>query len=140
MFYVNINIAIITLIFLCIHRIDYHLGNESMPIFEKKGRYSEYTTSRLVDIITDKDCVDPDRVCKRVPIRVQSNVSFVIDMDVVKNPLDLRADDNGAWIHNGLRTIWLSVNRKGEMEILSRKGRPKMTICGGAKLYCLKRT
>ena len=71
MFYVNINIAIITLIFLCIHRIDYHLENESMPIFEKKGRYSEYTTSRLVDIITDNDYVNPDRVCKRV----QSNVS-----------------------------------------------------------------
>ena len=44
-----------------------------------------------------------------VPVRVQSNVSFVIDMDIIKNPMDLRADDNGAWVHNGLRTVWLLI-------------------------------
>lgn len=122
------------------YRIDYHLGNQLMPIFEKRDRYSEYATSYLVDIIAGQKSVDPGHVCTVVPIRVQSNVSFVVDMDAIKNPLDLRADDNGAWLHNGIRTIWLSVSKRGDVEILSRKGRPKMSISGGAKLYCMRRT
>ena len=46
--------------------------------------------------LSPKKSVDPDRVCTTVPIRVQNNASFIVDMGVVKNPLDLRADDNGA--------------------------------------------
>ena len=38
------------------YRIEYYLGNESVPIFEKKERYSEYATSRLEDIITENEC------------------------------------------------------------------------------------
>ena len=111
-----------------------------MPIFEKKERYSENATSSLVDIILGKNSPNRDRVCTTVPIRVQSNMSFVIDMNAIQNPLDLRADDNGDWLHNGLRTICLSISKRGNVEILSKNGRPKMNISWGAKLYCMKRT
>ena len=63
--------------------------------------------------LSPKKSVDPDRVCTTLPIQVQSNASFIVDMGVVKNPLDLRADNNGTWVHNGPRTIWLSMNKKG---------------------------
>ena len=40
-------------VMLYVYGIQHYLGNKSMPIF--KERYSEYTT-RLVDIITEKEC------------------------------------------------------------------------------------
>ena len=93
-----------------------------------------------MSVLLGKDSPLPQTVCKSVPVRVQENLSFVVSMDNVKDPLDLRADDNGVWVHKGIRTLWISVDSGGRTEILSRKGRPKMKISGGAKLYCMKKS
>ena len=46
------------------------------------------------------------------------------DMENIKDSMDLRADDNGAWLHNGLQCVWVSVC-KNKVEILSRKKQKK---------------
>ena len=126
-----------TVLFYCdIHcRIEYYLDNEDLPFFEKPVGYKEYTTSKLVNILLGKN-IDKSVVCSKVPMRNQRNATFIIDMENIKDSMDLRVDDNGAWLHNGLRSMWVSVC-KSKVEILSRKKRPKCQLSGGAKLYCL---
>ncbi len=117
--------------------IEYHLGNDKYPIWERCANYREYPTSEVVRLLMGKD-VPPECVCSSVPTRAQSNMSFVVNMKNVKDPKDLRADDNGVWIHKGLRSLWISVSGQ-KVDILSRKGRPKFRLGGSAKMFCVKK-
>ena len=66
-----------------------------------------------MDVLLGKKIPTPKVICQSIPVRVQENLSFVVSMDNVKDPLDLRADDNGVWIHKGVRSIWSSVDVGG---------------------------
>ena len=74
------------------------------------------------------------------PTLVQCNASFVVNMENVKNPLNLRADDNGVWVHNGVHTLWLAVRKSRKFEIPSRGPKPAMHINSSAKLYYMKKS
>ena len=87
--------------------------------FEKPVRYEEYTTLKLVNILLGKS-IDKSLVCSRVPMHNQTNATFIIDVENIKDLMDLRADDNGAWFHNGLRCVWVSVC-KNKVEILLKE-------------------
>jgi len=119
------------------YSVEYHLGNKKFPILERSTQYREYPTSELVRLLRGKD-VPAECVCSSVPTRAQSNVSFLVNLDNVKDPMDLRADDNGVWTHKGLRSLWVSVSARS-VEILSRKGRPKFKLAGAAKMFCIKK-
>ena len=43
----------------------------------------------------------PDKVCTCKPTSVTYSSVFVVDLSCVKSIDDLRADDNGAWLHSG---------------------------------------
>ena len=45
--------------------------------------------------------VPSDRICHSKPTRVTYSSVFVIDLSCVGRLDDLRADDNGAWVHGG---------------------------------------
>ena len=45
--------------------------------------------------------VPPDRICTRKPTGVIQNSVFVVDLSCVRCLEDLRADDNGVWVHGG---------------------------------------
>ena len=45
--------------------------------------------------------VPPDRVCKRKPTGITLNGVFVVDLTCIRRLEDLRADDNGVWVHGG---------------------------------------
>ena len=45
--------------------------------------------------------VPPDKVCTCKPTSVTYSSVFVVDLSCVKSINDLRADDNGAWLHSG---------------------------------------
>ena len=66
--------------------------------------YKEYTTSKLVNIFLDKSIV-----CSWVPMHNQMTATFIIDMENIKDSMDLITDDNGAWLHNSLWCVWVSV-------------------------------
>ena len=36
-------------------------------------------------------------VCSKQPVRVCQNVSFIVDLHMLDDPLDIRADINGVW-------------------------------------------
>ena len=45
--------------------------------------------------------VPADRICSRKPTSVRYGSVFIVDLSCVKSILDLRADDNGVWLHGG---------------------------------------
>jgi len=45
--------------------------------------------------------VPADRICKRKPTAVRYSAVFVVDLSCVNSIEDLRADDNGVWLHGG---------------------------------------
>ena len=54
-----------------------------------------------MDIITGTG--HGNRICSKVPIGTDKNVTFVIDTTRLKSPEDIRADDLGVWRNNGVR-------------------------------------
>ena len=86
-----------------------HLDNEDLPLFEKPVGYKEYTTSKLVNILLGKS-INKSLVCSRVPMRNQTNATFIIDMENIKDSIDLRADDNGAWLHNAWPMVCVGIS------------------------------
>ncbi len=104
-----------------LYSVEYHLGSEKFPIWERCTHYREYPTSEIVGLLMGKD-VPPEFVCSSVPTRAQSNMSFIVNMKSVKDPMDLRADDNGVWKHKGLRSLWVSVSGRKVDVPSSRSG------------------
>ena len=45
--------------------------------------------------------VPPDRICKRKPAGIAQNSVYVVDLSCIRRLEDLRADDNGVWVHGG---------------------------------------
>ena len=45
--------------------------------------------------------IPADRICQRKPTSITYSSVFVVDLSCVRCIDDLRADDNGAWIHGG---------------------------------------
>ena len=45
--------------------------------------------------------VPPSKICTRKPTSVTYSSVFVVDLSCIKYIDDLRADDNGVWLHSG---------------------------------------
>lgn len=55
----------------------------------------------------------PDLVSTAVPMGVQQNASFIVDLDALPNRKDLFSDDNGSWKMTGARLKFFTVKKEG---------------------------
>ena len=55
----------------------------------------------------------PDLVSIAVPMGVQENASFIVDLDSLPNCKDLFSDDNGSWKTTGARLKFFRVQKEG---------------------------
>ena len=55
----------------------------------------------------------PDLVSTAVPVGVQQNASFIVDLDALRNRKDLLSDDNGSWKMTGAGLKFFTVNKEG---------------------------
>ena len=62
-----------------------------------------------------------DMVCTEMPIGCQTNSTFLLDTSYFQNPLDIRADDNGKWHHNGRKSEFIGVDDDGDVYDLEEK-------------------
>ena len=60
-----------------------------------------------------------------MPLGIKDDATFIIDTSKLKSPDDIRADDLGVWVNNGVRRVWLTCNVSAQsvsgIEILGRK-------------------
>ena len=74
-------------------RADYYNDNMHLPVFER-GR-TEYAVSELASILL---CgVQEDKVCKKQPVSVEHNCSFVVDLSCVMDATDLKVSGRIGW-------------------------------------------
>ena len=71
-----------------------------------------------------------NKICCKVPIGIQKNAVFVIDATRLKSPDDIRADDLGVWVNNGVRRSFLTCKSVGntisKVEVVSKE--PNMPL------------
>ena len=101
--------------------VNHYQGNLQLPIYEL-GR-KEYMVSELVSILLGN--IDQKRICKTQPLCVEKSCSFVVDLQCVSDPNDLRADDNGVWRHSGVRKTYIILNDTKKIICQSREQPPK---------------
>ena len=108
--------------------VDHYQGNLELPIYELGRR--EYTVSELVSILLGK--VDRERICKTQPLCVEQSCSFIVDLQCVCDPNDLRADDNGVWKHSGVCKTYIILNDTKKITHQSREQPPKQAKDSGS--------
>ena len=62
-------------------------------------------------------------ICHEQPLHVNKNVSFVIDMNSLDDPNDLKADENGVWKRMGSPVAYISIYRKEGVDYIYRRSK-----------------
>ena len=57
--------------------------------------------------------VPNNKICTQQPVYIQRDVSFVIDLNCLEDPRDIRTDENGSWIRKGSPVGYASVSTDG---------------------------
>jgi len=80
---------------------------ETLPIYGTSSNGCSYSDAVRILLNPNKD-----RVCTKLPIYIEQNCSFVVDLKSLQDPDDLKSDDCGHWIHNGRKStsvaVWLA--------------------------------
>lgn len=76
----------------------------------------KWTRSKELDTLTKllvTDSVPSAKLCSKQPVQVCRNASFVVDLHMLDDPLDIRADENGVWKRKGSPVAYVSVHTNG---------------------------
>ena len=60
---------------------------------------------------------NPELISSRVPLTVQDNATFIIDLDSLANRKDVFSDDNGAWLMKGNRVKFHSLVKDSDGQV-----------------------
>ena len=66
------------------------------------------SSSEILNIILGKE--HENKITDKVPIGVKKNATYVIDTSKLASPNDVRADDLGVWVNNGVRRTFVTCN------------------------------
>lgn len=95
----------------------------ALPVYQWTMRKQHFSVAELARIMLTNS-TPSSRVCTKQPCYVQHNVTFVIDVNKLEDPLDIRADQNGTWIRKGSPIAYVSIHSKDGVTCVYR--RPKM--------------
>lgn len=71
---------------------------DEFPIYEVPPE--KYSAERIIKVLLDPK-IDDKKICKQRPINIQSSSTFVVDLNFLKDPDDVKKDNFGVWHHNG---------------------------------------
>ena len=80
-----------------------------------------------------------EKVCRVQPVSIQHSCTFVVDLNCIADPNDLRADDCGVWKHKGLRKTWVIVDEECKVVYQRREHPPSLRTDQPGHLYLLSR-
>ena len=78
--------------------VSYYNEDRRLPIYS--NRKDGFLLSEIGNVLVCKN-ISKDRICCTQPVNVVSNVSFVVDVQSLDDPNDLKADENGVWERKG---------------------------------------
>lgn len=103
--------------------------------------YSSSTHYPYSDAVTILLNCAANKVCSKHPVLVEQNASFIVDLDQLDHPDDIKSDDCGHWIHNGRKSTKIAVwKRNGVVvRVLSTAKTRKSQPDENSELYTLVR-
>lgn len=84
--------------------------------------------------------------CTSVPLHVQTTSSFLLNTSNLASANDVKCDDNGSWVNNGVRKLWLTIHLPDNDDDDDITSSPSVTVeqRGGNRpnrsYWCLTRT
>ena len=101
--------------------------------------FNTESASSLVSLLLEHK-TQSRHICQSVPKNVTYNGTFVINTSHLRNLEDIKCDDMGSWINNGVRKLYLNVvnhesAKKIKVEIIKRGGKQP-----SRRHWCLTRT
>lgn len=119
-------------------KIEYLQGDQDLPMWYTSVR-SLSSTDIVRAVLFETEYIKP-WVCRKQPLSVNRNATFLVDLTLLPSPKDIFADDMGVWKHTGSPSQYFEVkkNRYGGLkEIVSLgKKRPKRMTEG---IYRIKK-
>ena len=84
--------------------------------------------------------IHEEEICKSVPRNVESNGNFLVSTESLKCVEDIKCDDGGSWVNNGVRKVYLHIRnekdcKKMKVEVVKRGGKAPDDQC-----WCLTHT
>ena len=91
---------------------EYFQDNPDLPIFERISttRKRLYSVEDVTRILLSPSLRSSDFVCTKVPITVNENIAFIVNLDKLDDRKDVLSDDMGVWKHNGVDTSHVRVS------------------------------
>ena len=100
------------------------LYNGELPVYRWNQLKEHYTLDCLANVLLT-DTVPPFSICSKQPVHVCRNVSFVVDLHKLDDPVDVRTDENGVWVRKGSPIAYVSVHsKKGKTRFFRRTKKP----------------
>ena len=73
-----------------------------------------YTGERILEILLNSKR-ESSRICHQRPTIIENSSTFVIDLDSLKHPDDVKKDEFGRWVYNGSHVqTYLAWKEKGD--------------------------
>ena len=78
----------------------------------------KYSAEAIVRTLLDPR-IDKEKISKKRPLNIQSSSTYVVDLDLLKHPDDVKKDNFGVWTHSGshYQKFEARVNATGNLEI-----------------------
>ena len=108
-------------------------GNPAYKRIHLKSMDNPYVVPFLMNCKKDH----PMSISSAVPLRIQENATFVVNLESLDARKDLYADDNGAWKMNGVKTKWFAILRDngGRVTQLDKTSRASADVAVKRRTY-----
>lgn len=83
--------------------------NPSHPVYQWTHCKQHFSIEELGKILLT-DYVPCAKICSSQPTQICHNTAFVVNMDALEDPNDIRADENGVWNRKGSPIAFVSVH------------------------------
>lgn len=78
------------------------LSRSEEPIFEVPPE--KYSSERVIKILLDPK-IKQSKICSRRPVMVEKSSTFVVNLDMLQDPADVKKDNFGIWKHSGSHDV-----------------------------------
>ena len=87
-----------------------------LPVYKRTMSKEHFSIETLAKLLLDTDSAVASgklKVCSTQPVQVCHNVTFLVDLHALDEPMDIRADENGVWDRKGSPVAYVSIHTNG---------------------------
>jgi len=86
-------------------------GDDELLVYRWNRSKEHYTVDYLANVLLT-DSAPPFSICSKQPVHVCCNMSFVVNLHKLDDPVDVTADENGVWVQKGSPVAYVSMHTK----------------------------